>query len=567
MITTHHRIHLPFLLALATPLLAQRVAEVEPNNTVAQAQIITAGTQITANLQAGEQDWFTFTLAAAAEIHLQTSGNFAVNPSVNTAVLLYDATGATRLAWDDGARSSHSDVGCNLQPGTYTCLVVGATGTIAGDYGLDFLVYPAATIQTVESAEPNHSPMTGGTPTPITLGDAITGDLSSPTDVDWFTFAITGQSVVQAICYDDGGVPQLDNTRLSFYQETSPGVWAAFGTSSTLATSHRSFLLAHPTTLAAGNYAIEVSAGAAAAGTAPLNYTKTGAYGLRTRLIALPATNTVGEAPEPNNSTTTAAFFNVGDAALGNCSGQNEGDWYGFAVNGPTTLVAITADAPGSPTPITDTTIRLLDVFGNFITSASSGGASSHARLITTIPQAGLYFLEVQGGLFAATGDYILYTGSVDPMFVPASFRAEPPSTNACPGSNALRPALVVASGEVPQLGSTFVVRLHNTLPNAVAIPFFGFSRDFANGGLLPLPYDMTQNGAPGCFLRVDPLTSILLVTDGAGIGYFEALVPTFLGLRGLPLFTQSLQLDMPLNTAGFSMSNDARMLVGDRGY
>lgn len=552
---------------LAAGLAAQRVAEVEPNDTVAQAQPIVQGRQVAANLAAGEQDWYQFTLTSAGEVHLQTSGNFAVNPSVDTAVLLYDATGTVRLAWNDNQRGTMSDCGVNLQPGTYTCLVMGKTGTVAGDYGLDFVVMAPAVVHTVEGAEPNGDPLLGGVPTPIALGDTFTGDLSSPTDSDWYGFTLTSQAVVQAIVHDDGGVPQLDNTNIRLYQESAPGIYAPIGTSSTQSTGHRAFNLGHTATLPAGNYALEITAGAAAAGTPPLDYQKTGKYGVRTLRIDLPGTNTVPEAVEPNNSNATAGYLSLGDYAVGNCSGQNEGDWYGFAVNGPTTIFAM-ADNHGS-TPITDTTVKLMDVVGTVLTSASSGGAAgtSHGRLIYTVPQAGLYFLEVSGGLFAAQGDYVLYTGGSAPLYVSSSFRAEPPSTNACPGSNGLRPAFVVASTETPQLGSTFVMRLQNALPNAVVLPFYGFTRVYANAGTVPLPYDMTPLGAPGCFVRVDPASTQFAIADASGVLYLDLNVPAFAGLRGLPFFLQAALLDPTNNALGLSMSNDVRFLLGDRGY
>ena len=123
---------------LASTLAAQRVAEVEPNNTVATAQTLTFGQQVDCNLTAGDQDWFTFTVTTPSEVHLTTAGNFAVSSTVDTCVLLYDASGTTRLAWNDNARGSHSDMGCTLQPGVYTALVVGKLATTAGDYALDF---------------------------------------------------------------------------------------------------------------------------------------------------------------------------------------------------------------------------------------------------------------------------------------------------------------------------------------------------------------------------------------------------------------------------------------------
>src|SRR5262245_58731901 len=101
-------------LAATTSLSAQRILEQEPNGSAAAAQPVTLGSQVDANLAAGEQDWYSFTLTSAAEIHAQTSGNFAINPSVDTAVFLYDASGTTLLAWDDSIRGVHSDVGVNL---------------------------------------------------------------------------------------------------------------------------------------------------------------------------------------------------------------------------------------------------------------------------------------------------------------------------------------------------------------------------------------------------------------------------------------------------------------------
>ncbi|HEX6811690.1 MAG TPA: PPC domain-containing protein [Planctomycetota bacterium] len=556
---------LPAALGLLASLAAQRLPELEPNNTVAQAQTLNAGAQVTANLAAAEQDWYQFTLSGAAEIHLRTSGNFGVNPSVDTGVFLFDATGTTRLAWNDNAPGNMSDLGVNLGAGTYTVMVAGKTASTTGDYGLDFVVLPGAVIHTNEGPEPNSGLVPGGVPTPITLGNTVAGSLSSPADADFYSFTLTERSVVQAICYDDGAVPQLDNTLLSFYQETGPGSWTAIGTASQLTTSHRSFNLAHPQTLAAGSYAIQVSAGTAAAGTAPFNYTQTGFYAIRTRLIAMPDLVQQPEGVEPNNTTTTAPVFSLGDTLTGFCSGSNEEDWWLFAVSGPTTIAAMADNGPSSP--ITDTTVKLYDANGTSITSASSGGPNSHGRLIFTIPEAGIYYLAVGGGLFAATGNYVVYTGSCDPMFVASAFSTTPPSTNACIGSNALRPALTAASTESPQLGSTFVVRLQNTLPNTIAVPLIGFSRTLAYSGQLPLPFDLAPVGAPGCFLRVDPVIMQLASTDAGGVGYIDFVLPPAPAVRGFTFFMQSMQLDAPLNPLGISMSNDVRVQVGDRGF
>ncbi len=573
-----YRLLLPSALALATSVAAQRLPEIEPNDTVAQAQTLVAGSQVIANLVATEQDWFTFTLAGAAEIHLRTTGNFSnISPAMNTAVFLFDATGTTRLAWNDDAAGTSSDCGVNLTAGTYTVQVLGKLTTTTGDYGLDFVVLPAAVIQTNEGPEPNSGAVVGGVPTPITLGDTVAGNLSSPTDTDWYSFTLTDRSVVQAICFDDGSVPQLDNTQLQFFSESTPGNWIAIAGSSTLSTSHRSFNLTHPTTLGAGNYAIQVASGTAAPGTAPFTYTKTGNYAIRTRLIAMPSSNLVSEGIEPNNLPLPAnvTFFVPGDTLTGSCSGSNEEDWWAFVATGPTTI-ALMCDSANTVTPMTDEDLKVYDevgaLTGSPLATGSSGGPGSHGRLIFTVPQAGIYYVAAYGGAFASNGDYVVYTGSCDAMIVPSSFRAEPPSTNACPGSNGLRPALSVASTESPQIGSTFCVRLSNTLPNTVALPFFGFSRNSANGGATPLPYDMTPlepNQFNHCMIRVDPLITTLVLTDASGIGFITFGFPPIPAVRGLPFFMQSMQLDLAItnNPFGVSVSNDAKILVGDRSY
>lgn len=566
------RLLLPTALALAANLAAQRLPELEPNNNVGQAQPLVAGSQVAANLVAAEQDWYTFTLTGAAEIHLRTTGNFSVNPAMDLGVTLYDAAGTTRLAWNDNASGTAADCGVNLTAGTYTVMVVGKLATTAGDYGLDFVVLPAAVIQTNEGPEPNGNPSGGDIPTPITLGDTFAGNLATSADVDWFTFSVANRCIVQAICYDDGAVPQLDNTALQFFQESSPGsgIYSAFSPvgSSTLATSHRAFLLAHPTTLAAGNYAIQVTAGTAAAGTAPFHYTKVGNYAVRTRLIDMPGGSTVPEGIEPNNvpGGANVPFLALGDTLTGNCSGSNEEDWWAFVVNGPTTVAAM-CEGLGA-TPSTNQDLKIYDAAGTALTTGSSGGPGSHGRVIFTIPQAGLYYLAAYGGAFAVTGDYTVYTGSCDPMFVAASFSTQPPSTNACFGSNALRPALTVASTELPQVGSTFVVRLQNALPNTVAVPFFGFSRDLS--GSTPLPFDLTPaepNPFNKCMVRVDPLITTLVFTDAGGVAYIDFVIQPILAMRGLPFFMQSMQLDPTNNAYGVSMTNDVRILLGDRSY
>ena len=101
---------------------------------------------------------------------------------------------------------------------------------------------------------------------------------------------------------------------------------------------------------------------------------------------------------------------------------------------------------------ITGTTIRVYDSDGVVI-ATGSGGTSTHGRLITTLRTGGIYYVEVSGAVFAGAGNYRLHTGGCDPLFVAIGQTTQPPSVNACPGSNGLRPNLGNASGERPFLG------------------------------------------------------------------------------------------------------------------
>ena len=294
--------HLLTTTLLFTPLVAQKVNEIEPNDTPAQAQAIAPGMHVACTYTTAaptDDDWFSFTLAAPGQVHLHASagGTLSLGISRDNRIAIYDASGTARLAWNDSAVGSMADCGVTLPPGSYTAVVNLKTGGVAGnDYGLDFYVLPVNPIDAFEGAEPNDST---GTPTPFALGDTLEGDLSTSADVDFWQFTLTGRGYVAAATYDDGGVPQLDNLALRFYQETTPGVWTAIGASNaTNSASHRVTTLAHPGLLGAGTYAIAVQAGTAAAGTAPWNYVKTGRYSLRTCLIDMPGTSGTPEAPE-----------------------------------------------------------------------------------------------------------------------------------------------------------------------------------------------------------------------------------------------------------------------------
>ena len=553
--------------ALAVALNAQKVAEIEPNDTAATAMAITAGQHIVASYAtAADEDWFSFTLANPGQVHVHTvaTGTLSLSTSRDNRIAIYDATGTNRLAWNDGAVGSMADCGVTLPAGTYTARVGLKSGT-AGSYDLDFYVLPAAPVMFGEFPEPNGA--SSSNPSMFTVGQSFGGNLTLG-DEDYWMFSLAGRGIVVAASYDDGGAPQLDNMALRIHSGL-PGGWLALGASdATNSASHRVTTLAHPGMLSAGTYAISVKGGTAAAGTAPWDFTKTGEYAIRTALIDMPGLTTVVEGAEPNdNISTPAGTFTLGEDLQGFSTGSTgDGiDWYRFTVFGPTTIGAMAEGLSTSPTPLAGSTIRLWDSTGTVNMASGSGSATTHGRLVFTIERAGTYYLQIAGATATVAGDYVLHTGGTNPLYYSASTRMEPASTNACIGTNGQRPLFGNLSGETPAFDSTFVTRLDRALPSSFAIYVLSVTPlppvSLGLGGL------DSQSNPTDCALRVMPDVLFLGLTDAAGSGELVLTFPYNPMDIGLKIYQQAVCYDPTLNGFGFSVSNDASYMLGDRPF
>ncbi|MBM4062802.1 MAG: hypothetical protein FJ265_17155 [Planctomycetes bacterium] len=137
-------------LLLAPFLAAQRIAEIEPNDSPATAQVLALGTQVDCSLVAGEADWFRFTTAGG-------NVRIYVNGAIDSQLELRDAGGAVVLAFSDDVRGTQSDLTIDLAAGTYLCRIDGYSAAVAGPYSLD-LGELAAKPFTAAEVEPNHGP-------------------------------------------------------------------------------------------------------------------------------------------------------------------------------------------------------------------------------------------------------------------------------------------------------------------------------------------------------------------------------------------------------------------------
>lgn len=115
-------------------------------------------------------------------------------------------------------------------------------------------------------------------------------------------------------------------------------------------------------------------------------------------------------------------------------------------------------------------------------------------------------------------------------------------------------------TGNLPQLGSTFNLGVNN-LPLSVGILMTGFGNTASAFG--PLPLSLASFGAPGCFGRVSPEVTTLLIGAGNTASWSLA-IPNAPAFSGLTLFNQVLALDPTANALGAVVSDAGAFQLGN---
>ena len=111
-----------------------------------------------------------------------------------------------------------------------------------------------------------------------------------------------------------------------------------------------------------------------------------------------------------------------------------------------------------------------------------------------------------------------------------------------------------------PRIGQASVITFGNLPPPFLAVAMIGLSNAASTFGALPL--DLAAFGAPGCFGRVSPDATIVLVGSG-GNAAFPFGVPMQPTLAGFRFYTQGLALDPLWNTLGASTTDAAAAVIG----
>lgn len=550
---------------------AQLVSErPEPNNSAATATFLPLGQQAFGTLDSSntDQDWYKITLTAPADLMVWTGAGRNYAAQVRTARLtLYAGNGTSQLGEWEGDDLVHgyyaSFVRNDLAPGDYYIGVSSWAPGFHGGYSLDVVAGP------VDSLTPYTRVATNEPDDPRTLGQATTTALNSINT----GYALIGgfgdrNPLDFGVDYDLFALPLTGRCHVDFelLQSNEPGAMAA-PVMHLLDAGFASILSSQP--VGQGGVLERMSFDATGAGyyyvcVFGLNRWDAGIYSLRIKGL-------LREGPEQNDprrpggvATITALdTIQTGSTSTGGVNDENPNnpyadyDWYEFDLTGPCIVTFDTLRGYG-PFPYQFPIMHLFDSsYGLLATSFSMGGEVLE-RISHAFAHGGRYYIAVSGWGATDVGAYKLrITG---PSRAPATTTTTPSN---CAGSAGV-PSLAALDGgtspytypERPVLGSTYALTGANLPANA---PLFRLI------GLLarPVPFDLGNFGAPGCFVFVDPMSSELAFADATGQYHWALALPMNLQLIGLPLEQQVLAYDPPANALGLTTSSRVASVCG----
>lgn len=125
-----------------------------------------------------------------------------------------------------------------------------------------------------------------------------------------------------------------------------------------------------------------------------------------------------------------------------------------------------------------------------------------------------------------------------------------------CPGSRGV-PQLFAINNDIPRTGSLFEAQVNNLPWNAPTFLLFGLSNTNSSG--LPLPFDLSVAGAPGCTLLTS-IDNILPLTNVLGSAVWSLQMPH---LPGASFYLQAVPFETSANSLGVALSNGGHGLLG----
>ncbi len=427
-----------------------------------------------------------------------------------------------------------------------------------------FMSALTAQAQIVLEVEPNNTPAQAQS---ISPGQHIRASFSGSSDEEWFSFTLTEPGQVHLRSLNSGtlSTSSTRNTRVGLYDATGTNRLAWDDDSAIIFAAHCGV------TVPAGSYLWRVNY---KVGTGPAPYDLD--------FFVQPGRPIdTAEAAEPNDPRLPGGLTTpmvLGDTVEGALT-LGDTDFWSFTLANPGIVRIAALDDGGIPqldflglrffqetTPGTWVGVgpTISDVFSHRVELTSNGSLQpgTYAVAVNSLGSSGVGPWDI-----AATGRYSLRTelvGVTPPAYFASTMSAQP-TTNACIGSNALRPRIGHLPGETAVFNSTFVTRIENTIASSFAAIALGLSNTTAAGGTVPLPVFL-DNGAQGtqCLIRIDPVVLVPVLTDASGNGEFANRFPFVAALLGTRVFEQALCFDPTLNGIGLSVSNDGSFVVGE---
>jgi hypothetical protein len=112
-----------------------------------------------------------------------------------------------------------------------------------------------------------------------------------------------------------------------------------------------------------------------------------------------------------------------------------------------------------------------------------------------------------------------------------------------------------------PSVGARLYYHLGSAPANAAGVLNFGLSDRITSAGL-PLPFELSPLGAPGCWFLTESALANGVVTDAGG-RRTVAVEFRSTSMIGMAVFTQFILFDSPANALGLTFSNGVRTRLG----
>ncbi len=348
-------------------------AESEPNDTRATADAVTLATPITGQLSSyTDVDYYAVTVGSSGMLSVVFDVPTNSSSSDYFKLGLYDSGGTLLSLFSTGVDK------------TYTAGVAAAGTYYIGVTGNDFLngyYYSSGQYSVTASivagsangaeSEPNNTISTADA---MTLGTAITGQLSSYTDTDYYSVTATSAGTL-SVAFD---VP----TNSSYSNYFKLGLYDGSGT-----------LLSMFSTGVDKTY----TAGVGAAGTYYIGVTGNdylSGYYFNSGQYSLTASVTTGSATADDYAATTLTSGRVtsGGSVSGRIESVGDNDWFGISLTAGTRYQF---SLDGST--LYDPYLSLYSSTGSLITASDDGGLGLNSLISFTASSSGTYYLGARG--------------------------------------------------------------------------------------------------------------------------------------------------------------------------